>query len=238
MIRLSINIDHVATVRNSRGESFPDPVFAASIALASGANGITVHLREDRRHIKDRDLQLLKQIVHNKLNLEMASTQELLRIAKKTRPDMCTLVPEKRAELTTEGGLNVKKNQAYLKKFIKSLHDSDILVSLFIDPDNSQVEAAFKAGADYVELHTGTYANARKPAKIKSELKKIKESAKYACKLGLGVNAGHGLNYDNIPEIARIPEIEEVSIGHYLIGSAILLGLPEVIRKTNKLLNG
>ncbi|MDD3626061.1 MAG: pyridoxine 5'-phosphate synthase [bacterium] len=238
MIRLSINIDHVATLRNARGEGFPDPISAAAIVLAAGANGITVHLREDRRHIKDRDLLLLRQIVQNKLNLEMAATSELLKIAVKIKPEMCTLVPEKRAELTTEGGLDVVKNLNYLKKYIKSLHSSNILVSLFVNPDPAQIEAAFKAGADYVELHTGSYANAKTPKKIKKELDKIKTAAKFAKQHGLGVNAGHGLNYDNIPAIAEIPEIEEVSIGHYLIGSAILLGLPEVIKKTNKLLNG
>lgn len=237
MIRLSVNIDHVATLRNARGEAFPDPIFAASIALASGANGITVHLREDRRHIKDRDLNLLKEIVHNKLNLEMGPTEELLKIAKKLKPEMCTLVPEKRKELTTEGGLNVIKESEYLKKYIKALHNSEILVSLFIDPDKKQIEASKEVGADYIEIHTGSYANAKNPEERQKELEKVKLSAEFAFRLGLKVNAGHGLNYDNLPDIAAIPEIEEVSIGHYLIGSAILLGLPNVIQKTMDILN-
>lgn len=236
MIRLSVNIDHVATIRNARGEAFPDPVFAASIALAQGANGITIHLREDRRHIKDRDLKALREIVHNKLNLEMAATPAMIKIAKKYKPEMCTLVPEKRQELTTEGGLDVAKQRTKLKKAITSLHRSGILVSLFIDPVEKQVKASREVDADYVELHTGAYANANKPKLIEKELKKLKKSAEFAESLGLGVNAGHGLNYDNLPDIAAIPQIEEVSIGHYLIGSAILLGLPEVIRKTQNLL--
>ncbi|MCK4667899.1 pyridoxine 5'-phosphate synthase [Candidatus Dependentiae bacterium] len=237
MIRLSVNIDHVATLRNARGEAFPDPIFAASIALASGANGITVHLREDRRHIKDRDLNLLKEIVHNKLNLEMGATEELLKIAKKLKPEMCTLVPEKRKELTTEGGLDVIKESEHLKKYIKSLHNSEILVSLFIDPDKKQIDASKEVGADYIEIHTGLYANATNPEERQMELEKVRLSAEFAFRLGLKVNAGHGLNYDNLPDIAAIPEIEEVSIGHYLIGSAILLGLPDVIKKTMDILN-
>lgn len=230
MAKLGVNIDHVATIRQARGGVEPDPVAAAAIAELAGADGITIHLREDRRHIQDRDLQLLRQTVKTKLNLEMAATDEMINIALKVKPAMCTLVPEKRQELTTEGGLEVRANLAAVTQAVERLQDGGLIVSLFVDPDPDQVKAASKAGADYIEIHTGAYAEAKDWKIEDEELDKIGNSIKLAAKLGLGVNAGHGLNYTNIKRIAAIGGIEEYNIGHSIISRAVLVGLDRAVR--------
>lgn len=234
-MRLSINIDHVATLRNARGESEPDPVAAATIVEAAGADGIVCHLREDRRHIRDRDVQRLRSAIATKLDLEMAATPEIVSFALRVKPDLVTLVPEKRRELTTEGGLDVIRLQSSLKKTIDRFHDRGISVSLFVDPVKNQIDASAKIGADMIELHTGEYANARTAASLKRQLRTIKSMAEYGCTLGLGVNAGHGLNYTNILPIAGIRSIEEVSIGHAIIARALWVGLKEAVREMVRL---
>jgi pyridoxine 5-phosphate synthase len=228
--RLGVNIDHIATIRQARGGSEPDPVAAAVIAELAGADGITVHLREDRRHIQDRDLRLLRQTVQTKLNLEMAATDEMVGIALSVKPCVCTLVPEKRQELTTEGGLDVRLHAEALGKVVDRLQDGGITVSLFIDPDPDQVKAADKVGADYVELHTGAFAEARGWKREQEELARIGNAVKLAAKLGLGVNAGHGLNYANIRRIASLGGIDEYNIGHSIISRAALVGLDRAVR--------
>ena len=230
MARLGVNIDHVATIRQARGGTEPDPVAAAVIAELAGADGITVHLREDRRHIQDRDLKLLRQTVQTKLNLEMAATADMVNIALSVKPDMCTLVPEKRQELTTEGGLDVRLQMETITEVVDKLQDGGILVSLFIDPDPDQVKAADKVGADYIEIHTGAFAEARGWKSEEAELGKIGNAIKLAAKLGLGVNAGHGLNYSNIRKIATLGGIEEYNIGHSIISRAVLVGLDRAVR--------
>ncbi len=229
MATLSVNIDHIATLREARKGNEPDPVAAAVIAELAGAHGITCHLREDRRHIQDRDVDLLRKTVKTRLNLEMAATEEMVRIALTQRPNMVTLVPEKRSELTTEGGLNAAGLSSDLSKATASLQENGILVSLFIEPDLNQIKAAAKIRADYVELHTGTYANATGAAKNEA-LDKIKDMALAAHTMGLGVNAGHGLNYLNTPYIAEIDIIEELNIGHSIISRAALVGLNTAVR--------
>ena len=230
MPRLSVNIDHIATIRQARRGDEPDPVAAAELAELAGAEGIIVHLREDRRHIQDRDLRIVRQTVRTRLNLEMAATGEMQRIALEVRPDIVTLVPEKREELTTEGGLDVFSRVEVLKPFVGTLQDAGIPVSLFIDPDDRQVSAAKKTGAAWVELHTGTYANAKQERHREEELGKIVEAAKLAASLGLRVGAGHGLNYVNVQWIARIPEVEELNIGHSIISRAALTGIDAAVR--------
>jgi len=230
MARLGVNIDHVATIRQARGGMEPDPVAAAVMAELAGADGITIHLREDRRHIQDRDLKLLRRTVRTKLNLEMASTEEMIQIALSSKPDMCTLVPEKRQELTTEGGLDVRLNLDSVAAAIEKLQGGDITVSLFVDPDPDQIKSADKAGADYVEIHTGAYAEARDWKTEQQELAKIENAIKLASKLGMGVNAGHGLNYSNIKKIASLGGIEEFNIGHSIISKAVLVGLDVAVR--------
>jgi pyridoxine 5-phosphate synthase len=230
MARLGVNIDHVATIRQARGGSEPDPVAAAAIADLAGADGITIHLREDRRHIQDRDLKLLRQTVRSKLNLEMAATEEMVAIALATKPEMCTLVPEKRQELTTEGGLDVRLHQDALRGVVERLQQGKIPVSLFIDPDPDQVKAASKIGADCIEIHTGTFAEARGWQAERQELLKIENAVKLAAKLDLSVNAGHGLNYLNIKKVAAIGGIEEFNIGHAIISRAVLVGLDRAVR--------
>jgi pyridoxine 5-phosphate synthase len=230
MARLGVNIDHVATVRQARGGAEPDPVAAAFIAELAGADGITVHLREDRRHIQDRDLKLLRETVTVRLNLEMAATTEMVNIALSVRPDLCTLVPEKRQELTTEGGLDVRLHLDNITSVVKKLQDGGIIVSLFIDPDPEQVKSADRSGADYIEIHTGAYAEAADWKSEEDELAKICNAVKLAAKLGLGVNAGHGLNYSNIKKIAAIDGIEEYNIGHSIISRAILVGLDRAVK--------
>jgi pyridoxine 5-phosphate synthase len=236
--RLSVNIDHIATIRQARRGAEPDPVAAAVLAELAGADGIIVHLREDRRHIQDRDLRLVRQTVRTKLNLEMAATGEMHGIALEVRPDIVTLVPEKREELTTEGGLEVFARVEVLKGYIGSLQNAGIPVSLFIDPDEQQIAAAKKTGALWVEIHTGAYANASTERERTAEFGKIVESAKLAASLGLRVGAGHGLNYVNVKAIARIREIEELNIGHSIIARAALAGMDRAVRDMIALVQG
>ena len=230
MAKLGVNIDHVATIRQARGGTEPDPVAAAAIAELAGADVITIHLREDRRHIQDRDLKLLRETVQTKVNLEMAATEEMIGIALAVKPDQCTLVPEKRQELTTEGGLDVRLHAQALEKAVARLQDGGIPVSLFIDPDPDQIKAAVKVGADYVEIHTGSFAEAVDWKSEEQELIKIENAVKLASKLGLGVNAGHGLNYTNIKKVAALGGIEEFNIGHSIISRAVLVGLDRAVR--------
>ena len=231
MARLGVNIDHVATIRQARGAAEPDPVAAAVIAELAGADGITIHLREDRRHIQDRDLKLLRETVKTKLNLEMAATREMIAIALAVKPDMCTLVPEKRQELTTEGGLDVRLNMQNIAEAVERLQEGDLLVSLFVDPDPDQIKAANKVGADCVEIHTGSFAEAKEWKSQEQELIKIENAVKLAAKLGLGVNAGHGLNYTNIKKVTAVGGIEEYNIGHSIISRAVLVGLDQAVRE-------
>ena len=230
MPRLHVNIDHVATVRQARKSQQPDPVFAAGLCELAGANGITAHLREDRRHIQDRDIRLLREVVKTLFNLEMAYTPEMIRLAHEIRPDQVCLVPEKREELTTEGGLDLPSMPDSFAGDIKALQDKGIDVSLFIDPDPNLIEAAADVDAAFIELHTGAYANA-KGKKRENELKRLTTAAIYAHELGLRVNAGHGLDYDNVMAIAQIPFIEELNIGYAIIGRAVYVGLDQAVRE-------
>ncbi|MEI7824492.1 MAG: pyridoxine 5'-phosphate synthase [Chlorobiaceae bacterium] len=230
-MRLAVNIDHIATLRNARGEQEPDPVAAALLAEKCGAAGIVCHLREDRRHINDRDLARLRKAVTTKLDLEMAMTAELQQIALKTRPELITLVPEKREELTTEGGFDIARHYEVLAAYLKPFNAEGIEVSLFIEPEKRSIDLAAQAGADMVELHTGTYAQKQLAEERALELKRIREAAVYAKSLGLKVVAGHGLNYLNIAPFREIPEIEEVSIGHAIIARAVMTGLEEAVKE-------
>jgi len=230
-MRLCINIDHAATLRNARGGNVPDPVEAALIAEHAGADGIVCHLREDRRHIRDADLKKLRKNISTKLDLEMAATPEIVRIALQIKPDLVTLVPEKRRELTTEGGLDVIRLKSSLKKTINRFHDNGIFVSLFIDPVKDQIEASKDIGSDMIELHTGEYADAPSSRQKRRHLVIINQMAKLANTLELGVNAGHGLDYSNIKPIAAMKEIEEVSIGHSIIVRALFVGLEQAVRE-------
>jgi pyridoxine 5-phosphate synthase len=230
MAKLGLNVDHIATVRQARGGIEPDPVTAAALGELGGAEGITIHLREDRRHIQDRDLEILRRTVKTKLNLEMAATQEMVRIALKTKPEQVTLVPEKRQELTTEGGLDVILNLKSITDAVKRLRDGGICVSLFIDPNQEQVKAANKSGADAIEIHTGAYAEAITWKEQERELEVIDTAIKLARKVGLGINAGHGLNYVNIKALAAIGGIEEYNIGHSIIARAMLVGLDRAVK--------
>ena len=236
MPRLSVNIDHIATLRQARKGVEPDPAAAAVLAELAGAGGIIAHLREDRRHIQDRDLRLLREIVQTKLNLEMASTEEMRRIALEVKPDFSTLVPEKREELTTEGGLEVASRTEFMKSYITRLQQAGITVSLFIDPDEKQITAARESGADWVELHTGAYANAKAGKDRDREFVKLAEGARLAASLGLRVGAGHGLNYVNARRIAGIPGVEELNIGHSIISRAALVGLDRAVREMRSLI--
>ncbi len=230
-LRLGINIDHVATLRNARGGEHPCPIRAALLAKEAGADSITAHLREDRRHIKDRDIERLKAEVNLPLNLEMAMTDEMLAIALKVKPHAVCLVPERREELTTEGGLDAVKLEKKLKPFVTALQENGSRVSLFISPDAEQVEAAKRIGARAVELHTGKYALTFLPLPEGGELLLLSSAARLAAQLGLEIHAGHGLNYDNVGPIAAIPEIVELNIGHFLMGEAVFVGLKEAIQK-------
>ncbi len=234
--RLSVNVDHIATLRQARRGTEPDPVAAAVLAELAGAEGIIVHLREDRRHIQDRDLRLLRQTAQTKLNMEMAATVEMQRIALEVKPELTTLVPEKREELTTEGGLEVASRVAFFTEYIGKLKQGNISVSLFVDPDDRQIAASRKSGADWVELHTGAYANARTDRDRSQEFDKLVEAAKLAASLGLRVGAGHGLNYVNVRPVARIPEVEELNIGHSIISRASLVGIERAVREMIALL--
>ncbi len=235
-IFLGVNIDHIATLRNARGTNYPDPVHAADIAERAGADGITVHLREDRRHIKDRDVQLLAQTINTRLNLEMAVTDEMLAIAEEVRPAFCCLVPEKREELTTEGGLDVAGNQATVKDACTRLADAGIQVSLFIDADEQQIDAAIACGAPYIEIHTGQYAEATTEAEQEQELKKLVHGIEYAHNAGLKVNAGHGLHYHNVKPVAAIPQLVELNIGHAIIARAAFDGLHTAVADMRRLM--
>lgn len=231
MARLGVNIDHVATIRQARGTRYPDPVQASVIAELAGAHSITIHLREDRRHIQERDLALLKETVQTRLNLEMAPTEEMVAIAVKYRPDQVTLVPERRQELTTEGGLDVAGQVNHLTRVAGALHDAGIVVSAFIDPDRGQVAASRRCGADFVEFHTGRYAEARSPEAEDREYALVLEAAHCARDAGVRINAGHGLHYRNTARIAAIPQMEELNIGHSIIARAILVGLERAVRE-------
>ena len=235
-IYLGVNIDHVATVRNARGTYYPEPVHAALMAEQAGADGITVHLREDRRHIIDRDVFILKDTIATRLNFEMAVTSEMLAIACKLQPHFSCLVPEKREELTTEGGLDVAGQLSRIADAVKQLQTANILVSLFIDADKLQIDAAAAVGAPYIELHTGKYAEAKTSAEQQLELARIREAAAYAASLGIIVNAGHGLHYHNVQPIAAIPEIYELNIGHALIARAIFTGLGPAVSEMKRLM--
>lgn len=232
---LGVNVDHVATIRQARRGIEPDPVMAATLAILGGADGITVHLREDRRHIQDRDLRILKEFVPVELNLEMAATEEMINIATKIKPDMVTLVPEKRQEITTEGGLNLKSKKRGVQEAIKRIQGVGIPVSLFINPDVDDIEISKDIGTDMVEIHTGMYANA-KGQKQDKELKRIVTSVKKALDLGLLVNAGHGLNYFNVKKIASIPGLRGLYIGHSIISRAVLIGIERAVREMKDLI--
>ncbi|MDO6565649.1 pyridoxine 5'-phosphate synthase [Alteromonas sp. 1_MG-2023] len=233
---LGVNIDHIATLRNARGTNYPDPVHAADVAERAGADGITVHLREDRRHIKDRDVRILAQTINTRLNLEMAVTDEMLSIAEEVKPVFCCLVPEKREELTTEGGLDVAGNLTVMKQACERLAAANILVSLFIDADKKQIDAAVECGAPYIEIHTGQYAEATNEAELEEELARLVEGIEYADKLGLKVNAGHGLHYHNVKPIAAIPQLIELNIGHAIIARAAFDGLATAVADMRKLM--
>ncbi|MDT8440752.1 MAG: pyridoxine 5'-phosphate synthase [Desulfuromonadales bacterium] len=237
MARLGVNVDHVATIRQARGSAEPDPVTAAALAELAGADGITVHLREDRRHIQDRDVRLLRATVQTPLNLEMAATDEMVRIAVEVLPDAVTLVPEKRQELTTEGGLDVVGQQANLAPRIARLRQAGIVVSLFVDPEPEQLTAAAAVGADCIEIHTGTYCGTRGGA-AQAELDKIAAAIRIGRDLGLGVNAGHGLTLRNIRPLLALGGIAEYNIGHSIIARAVLIGLERAVREMAELVHG
>ncbi|MCW8330594.1 pyridoxine 5'-phosphate synthase [Photobacterium sp. SDRW27] len=228
-ILLGVNIDHIATLRNARGTRYPDPVHAAEVAERAGANGITVHLREDRRHINDRDVRILRETIQTRMNLEMAVTDEMVKIALETQPEFVCLVPEKREELTTEGGLDVAGQLEKIKAATAELSKAGIKVSLFIDADREQIDAAVACGAPYIELHTGHYADAETEEEQQAELKKIAAAASYADDQGIKVNAGHGLTYHNVKPIAALPELYELNIGHSIIGRAAFDGLQKAV---------
>lgn len=235
MIKLGVNIDHVATVRQARKIDEPDPAYAVVLAELGGADGITIHLREDRRHISDRDVKIIKEIVKTRLNLEMACVDEITEIAICFKPEMCTLVPERRMEITTEGGLDVAGNFDTVKETVQRLSSAGIDVSLFIDPDKSQVDASLDAGARVIELHTGRYASSFGMERL-NELKRLKSAAEYAIKKGFLVSAGHGLNYNNVVEIVKIPGLYELNIGHSIISRSIFVGLERAVREMKELI--
>ncbi len=228
--RLGVNVDHVATLRQARLADYPDPVIAASLAELGGADQITIHLREDRRHISDRDVRLIRETCLSTLNLEMAATREMVAIALASRPDTVTLVPERREELTTEGGLDVVAGAAHLRPVIRELREAGIELSLFVDPDPRQIEAARELEVERIEIHTGTYCSAKAAGVRKRELERVVEASVVASRLGLGVVAGHGLNYANVEAVAAIPEMEELNIGHAIVARAVLVGFERAVR--------
>ena len=236
-ILLGVNIDHVATLRQARGTRYPEPVQAALLAEQAGADAITLHLREDRRHIQDRDVRMLAEILQTRMNLEMAATDEMLGIACAIAPHDCCLVPEKREELTTEGGLDAAANREYLRDYCAALTEAGVRVSLFIDADRRQLEAAAEAGAPVVEIHTGHYADAKTDAGTERELARIGEAVAYGRELGLQVNAGHGLDYHNVKAIADIEGVRELNIGHAIICRALFTGLAEAVATMKRLMN-
>ncbi|WP_233963617.1 pyridoxine 5'-phosphate synthase [Pectobacterium versatile] len=233
---LGVNIDHIATLRNARGTAYPDPVQAAFVAEQAGADGITVHLREDRRHITDRDVRILRETLQTRMNLEMAVTEEMLNIACEVKPHFCCLVPEKRQEVTTEGGLDVAGQQEKIDKAVARLSQANILVSLFIDADKRQIDASVASGAPYIEIHTGAYADALDDEARQHEFERIRDAATYAAAKGLKVNAGHGLTYHNVLPIAALPEMHELNIGHAIIGRAVMSGLKDAVAEMKNLM--
>jgi pyridoxine 5-phosphate synthase len=238
MRNLMVNIDHIATLREARGIHYPDPIYAAGVVEMAGASGIIVHLREDRRHIKDRDVRMLRQVVRSILNLEMAATEEMVGIVSEILPDMVTLVPERRQELTTEGGLDVAANMGRIGKVVEAIREKGIEVSLFVDPENTQVQASRDVGADTIEIHTGHYSDAAGLQIRQEELRRIRRAAEAGKALGMGVNAGHGLHYHNVSEIVAIPEIDELSIGHSIVARAVFVGLDTAVRDMLALMRG
>jgi len=237
MPRLGVNVDHVATLRQARGGAEPDPIAAAVVAELAGADGLVVHLREDRRHIQERDVALLRQVIRTKLDLEIAADETMVKLALTFKPHLVTLVPERRQELTTEGGLEIAGQRERIKALVDMLHDAGIPVSLFIEADADQIKAAHKVTADYVELHTGRYANARMLKEEQAALEAIAHAAKLAYKLGMGVSAGHGLTYRNVKRLTHIPEIVEYNIGHGIISRAVFVGLEQAVREMKQLLS-
>jgi pyridoxine 5-phosphate synthase len=231
VLTLGVNIDHIATIRQARQAVEPDPIAAAVLAELAGADGITAHLREDRRHIQDRDVRLLRETVSTHLNLEMAATAEMVSIALNLKPDYVTLVPEKRTEVTTEGGLDVAGQLENLKKVVDQLQSAQIPVSLFVDADSAQVQASQASGAQFIELHTGCYANAQDPQSVAKELEHLRQGCAQAITLGLRVNAGHGLTYRNVYPVAILPGMEELNIGHSIISRSVLVGIDRAIRE-------
>jgi pyridoxine 5-phosphate synthase len=238
MIRLGVNIDHVATVRQARRALEPDPVAAAVLAILGGADGITVHLREDRRHIQDRDVRILRQVVTSLLNLELSVADEIVGIACEVKPDQATLVPERREELTTEGGLDVVQHQAAAANAMARLHHAGIAVALFIDPDIRQIEIAKVLGAKAVEIQTARYSEAKTPDDRKRELVALQEAIEHAKRIGLNVHLGHGLNYENVQEVAQIPGVEELNIGHSIVSRAVLVGMERAVREMKEAIRG
>jgi len=236
-MRFTLNVDHVATLRNARGEQQPDPVTFALMAEQFGVDGIVVHLREDRRHVNERDVRLLREMITTKLDLEMAAVDDIIEIACDVLPELATLVPEKRQELTTEGGLNVIDNIDQLKSAIDRMHEAGILVSLFVEPDIEQIDASASIEADMIEIHTGIYANAETEEEMFEELDRIRLAARHAKKLGLGVNAGHGLNYNNITDFLVVDDIDEVSIGQAVIARSVFVGLEKAVKEMRELIN-
>ncbi|NLD39124.1 MAG: pyridoxine 5'-phosphate synthase [Desulfatiglans sp.] len=231
MAKLAVNVDHVATIREARGIDYPDPVFAAGLAELAGAECIICHLREDRRHINDRDLRLLKETVKTRLNMEMAAVDEMVKIALEIKPDLVTLVPEKRAELTTEGGLDVIAKPDQYRKVVDSLKNKGIRVSFFVDPEPNQIELAHRIGGDIIEIHTGQYSEAGNELKAEERFKRIVKAVETAHSLDLGISAGHGLNYTNIKRFSVLPQIEEYSIGHVIVSKAIYVGFEKAVRE-------
>ncbi len=231
MARLAVNVDHVATIRQARGIDFPDPVFAAGLAEMAGADCIICHLREDRRHINDRDLRLLRETVKTRLNMEMAAVDEMIDIAREVKPDLVTLVPEKREELTTEGGLDVAANPDHYRRVVERLQEMDIRVSFFIDPDPGQIETAHRVGGDIVEIHTGHYSEAKNETEAEERFKRIVKAVESSSDLELGISAGHGLNYLNIKRFSVLPRIDEYSIGHVIVAKAVYVGFEKAVKE-------
>ena len=235
---LGVNIDHIATIRNARGELHPDPFHAAKFVKKLGADSITIHLREDRRHVQDQDVYLIKEIVQTRLNLEIAATEEMVKIALDIKPDYITLVPEKREEITTEGGLDVQKNLEFLKKMVGRIQDNGIPTSLFIDSDEDQIEASENTKAKFIELHTGKYANSIHNRQRQNELEMLQLACCKATSLGIKINAGHGLNYINVHPIACLPGIRELNIGHTIISRAVLVGMERAVKEMKLAIKG
>jgi pyridoxine 5-phosphate synthase len=235
-VKLGVNIDHIATIREARRTSEPDPVSAAVLAELAGADGITVHLRGDRRHIQDRDVRLLRETIKTRLNVEMAATTEMIKLISVLKPDQVTLVPERREEITTEGGLDVALNVTHLQRSVTLLQEAGITVSLFVDPDLDQIKACQKTGATRIEINTGKYSDSKTAELIESETEKVRNSAQLAARMGLSVYAGHGLTYTNVTRIVEVDEIEELNIGHNIIARASMVGLERAVREMKALL--